>query len=598
MPEMTHKKSEIVTQRPDLTPRKIVAELDQFIVGQNDAKRAVAVAIRNRWRRQRVPDDMKKEIGPKNMMMIGPTGVGKTEIARRLAALTGAPFIKVEATKYTEVGYYGRDVESMVRELIENAIGIVRAKERVLIEEKAKKATADRLVDLIVREIPKWDEEQATSAAGASKEKKSTAAPNDAVSAAANAACESPSDAAREMADMAKTLFPGLGALNFQITPEMAEQIQNNPNFPLPGFADFIKNLKGDSTPSGAGQGDTASSVTSAAGSAMTSASASGANSADGVSTFSDTDSVSTDPSVPLPPSAEAKKTVDRDEVRRRLEAGDYEEALVPVTTEQKTPPMMIGGIGMESMESDLQSMFENILPKKSARQELPVKEARKVIFEQESERLIDREKVNAAAVELAENLGIIFIDEIDKIVASERQSGADVSRQGVQRDLLPIVEGTTIQTKYGFVSTDHILFIAAGAFHRAKPSDLMPELQGRFPIRVELTELTEADFFRILTEPHGALTKQYAALMKTEGIDLVFEDDAIAALARHAHELNQTSQNIGARRLYTIMERLLEELSFEASEMKMGRVVVNAAYVADRLDEVAADEDLNKFIL
>lgn len=582
MPEITPNPStEIESQRNNLTPRKIVAELDKYIVGQNDAKRAVAVAIRNRWRRQQVPNEMKKEIGPKNMMMIGPTGVGKTEIARRLATLTGAPFIKIEATKYTEVGYYGRDVESMVRELVENAIGIVRTRERALIEEKAKKATEDRLVELIVREIPIWEESREESESDVSDSHEGDLA--------ALAKVE-----ARQMADMAKNLFPNLPSLNLKIPPEIAKQIQDNPNFPLPGFADFVKNLH----PSSETDGSTPDHSPAAGSTSSGAPDETSANPADSDSS-DDAFSERTEASSKKDAQPDgAKKSVDRQEVRRRLKAGEYEEAFVPVTTEQKVPPMMIGGIGMESMESDLQNMFENILPKKSARHEWPVKEARKIIFDQESDRLIDREKVNAKAVELAENLGIIFIDEIDKIVASERQNGADVSRQGVQRDLLPIVEGTTIQTKYGFVATDHILFIAAGAFHRAKPSDLMPEFQGRFPIRVELTDLTESDFFRILTEPHGALTKQYAALMKTEGISLVFEDDAIAALAKYAYELNQTSQNIGARRLYTIMERLLEELSFEASEMKMGRVVVNAAYVTARLDEVAADEDLNKFIL
>ena len=524
-----------------MTPRKIVAELDRFIVGQAEAKRAVAVAIRNRWRRQEVPEEMRGEIGPKNMMMIGPTGVGKTEIARRLATLTGAPFIKVEATKYTEVGYYGRDIESMVRELVENAIGIVRTAERKVIEEQAAAATEERLAELIEKEIPSIVAKQTESESSSPEKKPEQKA-------------DSP----------AANLFGGLSPQAFSIPPEIAERLEKNPDFPMPGFAEFAKNFT------------------------RTLAEKSEAESA----------AAAEKPAEEEKKPSEPPKKIDRDEVRRRLADGEYESTPVPITTEQKMPPMMIGGIGMESMENDLQNMFENILPKKNSRRELPVSEARKIIFEQEVERLIDREKVNAKAIELAENLGIIFIDEIDKIVASERQNGADVSRQGVQRDLLPIVEGTTVQTKYGFVSTDHVLFIAAGAFHRAKPSDLMPELQGRFPIRVELTDLAEDDLARILTEPHGALTKQYTALMKTEGIDLVFEDDAIRALAKYAHEVNQTSQNIGARRLYTIMERLLEELSFEAPEMKMGRVVVNAAYVAERLEEITADEDQSRFIL
>ena len=443
----------------DLTPREIVQELDRHIVGQDAAKRAVAVAIRNRWRRQRLPEEMRPEVAPKNIMMIGPTGVGKTEIARRLARLTGAPFIKVEATKYTEVGYYGRDVESMVRELVENAIGLVREQERSGVEEEARRRVEQRLVDLLV-----------------------------------------PPPAALEVsAD----------------TPASAERYERT-----------------------------------------------------------------------------------REKIRAMLASGEMNQRRVEIQIEQKAKPVMFTGLGLEQMDLDLQGMFDKILPKHSSRQEMTVEEARGVLFEQECEALINQEKVQGAAIELAENLGIIFLDEIDKIVASEHAHGADVSRQGVQRDLLPIVEGTTVQTRYGFVRTDHILFIAAGAFHRAKPSDLMPELQGRFPIRVELNDLTKDDFVRILTEPKGALTKQYVALMGTEGVEVVFEPDAVDALAAYAFQVNQATQNIGARRLYTIMERLLEELSFEAPEMKMGRVVINAAYVRERLEEISQDEDLSKFIL
>jgi ATP-dependent HslUV protease ATP-binding subunit HslU len=287
-----------------------------------------------------------------------------------------------------------------------------------------------------------------------------------------------------------------------------------------------------------------------------------------------------------------------RDKMRAMLAAGQLDDRKVELTIEQKAVPMMLTGMGMEQMDIDLQGMFEKILPKNTTRRELTVAEARRVLFEQECEALINQEKVNAAAIELAENLGIIFLDEIDKVVASENTKGADVSRQGVQRDLLPIVEGTTVQTKYGYVKTDHVLFVAAGAFHRASPSDLMPELQGRFPIRVELTDLTKEDFIRILTEPKNALTKQYTALLKTEGVDLDFTDDAVDMLAEYAFEVNQATQNIGARRLYTIMERLLEELGFEAPDMKVGRVTINAAYVRERLEEVAQSEDLSQFIL
>ena len=284
--------------------------------------------------------------------------------------------------------------------------------------------------------------------------------------------------------------------------------------------------------------------------------------------------------------------------MRAKLAAGELAGRRVEISVEQKSTPMMFTGVGMEQVDFDLQGMFEKILPKHSARREISVEEAKAVLFEQEVEALINQEKVNAAAVELAESLGIIFVDELDKIVASEQAHGADVSRQGVQRDLLPIVEGTTVQTRYGFVKTDHVLFIAAGAFHRAKPSDLMPELQGRFPIRVELTDLTKDDFVRILSEPENALTKQYEALLGTEGVKITFTPDSIESLASYAFQVNQSTQNIGARRLYTIMERLLEELSFEAPDMKMGAVTINAAYVKQRLDEVTKDEDLSKFIL
>jgi ATP-dependent HslUV protease ATP-binding subunit HslU len=444
----------------DLTPREIVKELDRHIVGQDDAKRAVAVAIRNRWRRQRVAEDMRAEVAPKNIMMIGPTGVGKTEIARRLANLTGAPFIKVEATKYTEVGYYGRDVESMVRELVENAIGLVSETERERVEEEARQRVEERLVDLLVPPQPAFDASAADS-------------------------------------------------------PDSPERYERT-----------------------------------------------------------------------------------REKMKAMLASGEMDNRRVELTTEKKATPMMFTGMGMEQMDMDLQGMFEKILPKHTSRRELTVVEARKVLFEQEVEALINQDKVQAQAIELAENTGIIFVDEMDKVVASDQMHGADVSRQGVQRDLLPIVEGTTVQTRYGYVKTDHVLFIAAGAFHRAKPSDLMPELQGRFPIRVELKDLTKDDFVRILTEPKGALTRQYTALLDTEGVGLKFEADAVEALADYAFQVNQTSQNIGARRLYTIMERLLEELSFEAPEMKTGRVVINAAYVKERLDEVTQDEDLSKFIL
>ncbi len=450
----------------NLTPREIVTELDRYIVGQQDAKRAMAIAIRNRWRRQQLTGEMRKEVSPKNILMIGPTGVGKTEIARRLARLSNAPFIKVEASKYTEVGYYGRDVESMVRELVENAITIVREVLQKEIEDEAKRSVEKKLLEILA---------------------------------------------------------------------------------PMPNSFDVSANS-------------------------------------------------SEDP-------ARFERT--REKMRAMLVAGEMENRLIEIPIEQKTQTMIIPGMGMGPGageggmgDMDLQGLFDKIMPKNRTLREVSVSEARKILFEQECESLINPETVNAKAIELAENQGMIFIDEIDKVVSGEGGRGADVSRQGVQRDLLPIVEGTLIQTRYGQVDTNHILFIAAGAFHKVKPADLMPELQGRFPIRVELDDLTKENFVQILTEPQCSITRQYAALMDTEGVKLVYKQDAIEKLAEYAFEVNQSTQNIGARRLHTIMERLLEELSFEAPDMKMGTVEVNAAYVTDRLDKISQNEDLSQYIL
>jgi ATP-dependent HslUV protease ATP-binding subunit HslU len=442
----------------DLTPRQIVAELDRYIVGQDAAKRAVAIAIRNRWRRQQLPAELRTDITPKNIILIGPTGVGKTEIARRLAQLVGAPFVKVEATKYTEVGYVGRDVESMVRDLTEVAVGMVRQQQRAQVETKARERVMERLLDLLLPASSSWDEDN----------------------------------------------------------PEENERRQRT-----------------------------------------------------------------------------------REKMRARLEAGDFEDRLVELTIEQKAVPVQIfSNLGMEQMDVDFQSMFERIMPKQSQSRQLPVREARKVLLEQETEALIDRQAVAEQAVELAENQGILFIDELDKICGPSSGHGPDVSRQGVQRDLLPVVEGTTVNTRYGPVRTDHILFIAAGAFHTSKPSDLMPELQGRFPIRVELTDLKREDFLRILTEPKHALTKQYAELLATEGVQLEFAPDGIEALADIAFEVNRTQQNIGARRLHTILERVVEQISFEGPDLRDRRVVIDRAYVQDQLKDVLEREDLSKFIL
>ncbi len=444
----------------EMTPKETVAKLDEHIIGQDDAKRAVAIALRNRWRWSRLSEELRGEITPKNIIMIGPTGVGKTEITRRLAVLTGAPFIKVEATKYTEVGYYGRDVESMVRDLVESAIQIVRAKKRGEVEEQARQRAEERLVDLLI-----------------------------------------PAPERRSRMDPAE---------------------------------DF-----------------------------------------------------------------EAKHTRVREKFRDMLATGQLEDRKVELKVDQRHVPVQIlSNMGMEQMDVDFQNMFEKIMPKQQSKRELSVADARKVLFEQEVEALLDKGVIHEQAIHLAEDQGIIFIDEMDKICGSEGSKNADVSRQGVQRDLLPIVEGTTVQTRYGSVKTDKVLFIAAGAFHSTRPSDLMPELQGRFPIRVELKDLTRDDFLRILTEPTGSLTRQYIALLETDGVSVDFTPDGLEAIADIAWQVNQSTQNIGARRLHTILERLLEDVSYHAPDMQGATVKVDSAYVHERLDKVTQQEDLAKFIL
>jgi ATP-dependent HslUV protease ATP-binding subunit HslU len=469
----------------ELTPREIVRELDRHIVGQNDAKRAVAIALRNRWRWKQLAEEIQKEVTPKNILMIGPTGVGKTEITRRLATLTGAPFVKVEASKYTEVGYYGRDVESIVRDLVEAAVNLVRERKRKDVESEAKQRAEERLLDLLLH------------------------------------------------------------------TSDV-QNVEPTPTTPV-------------------------------------------------TTDLTTTDSYESAQSM----EAEARERAERqartrEKFRGMLEAGKLEDRTVELNVEQRQVPVQImSNMGIEQMDLDMQGMLDRLMPKKARTRELKVSEARRALFEEEMEALLDQDAIQEEALRLAEDTGVIFIDEIDKVCGAEGGSrGADVSRQGVQRDLLPIVEGTTVQTRYGYLQTDHILFIAAGAFHKARPADMMPELQGRFPIRVELTELTRDDLLRILTEPSGSLIRQYQALLEADGVQLEFGQDAIEALADTAWQVNQSTQNIGARRLHTVLERLLEDVSFEAPDMKERRVQIDAAYVQERLAEITASEDLSQFIL
>jgi ATP-dependent HslUV protease ATP-binding subunit HslU len=451
----------------DLTPRQIVAELDKDIVGQDEAKRAVAIALRNRWRRRQLPDEIRSQVTPKNILLIGPTGVGKTEIARRLALLVGAPFMKVEATKYTEVGYYGRDVESLVRDLVEASIALVKAAERERVIPEAEQRAEERLVDLLIPDVP------------------------------------------------AQYVEPD--------SPEAAEQ-------------------------------------------------------------------------------AERRRRT-REKMREKLRAGTLDDREVEITMPGRSvaPVSILGAGNMEQMEMDLQGMFDKMIPRPPQSRKMTVGQARPILVAQEAESQLDTEKINAQAVALAEDSGIVFLDEVDKIAGDADGGGSkgpDVSRQGVQRDLLPIVEGTTVNTKYGPVRTDHVLFIAAGAFHRSKPSDLMPELQGRFPIRVELKDLTRDDFVRILGEPASSITKQYAALLAADGVELEFTSAGMEAIADIAYQVNQSTQNIGARRLHTIMERLLDEISYEAPYPKKKKVTLDEAFVRTKLEAVMKDEDLSRFIL
>jgi len=464
--------------KTNLTPRQIVEKLDQYIIGQNEAKRAVSVALRNRYRRNLLNEKLRDEIVPKNILMIGPTGVGKTEIARRLAKLVGAPFIKVEATKFTEVGYVGRDVESMVRDLVETSVRLVKEDKMVQVSERAEENANKRIVELLVP-----------------SSKKQTSYKNP-----------------------LEMLFGG-----------------NN--------------------------------------------------------TEPEVEKTNEDESL-----SERRKRM-----AHKLALGELEDYYVTVEVEEQQASMfdLLQGSGMENMGMNMQDALSNLMPKKRKKRKLTVKEARKVLTNEEAAKLIDMDEVAQEAVNRAEQSGIIFIDEIDKVAGkSHNSSSADVSREGVQRDILPIVEGSTVVTKYGSVKTDHMLFIAAGAFHMSKPSDLIPELQGRFPIRVELTKLTVDDFYRILVEPDNALLKQYSALLETEGIQLEFSDDAIRKIAEVAFQVNQDTDNIGARRLHTIMERLLEDLSFEAPDITMEKITITPQYVDEKLSTIVKNKDLSQFIL
>jgi len=452
-----------------MTPREIVSELDRYIVGQTNAKRAVAIALRNRWRRQQVPGELREEISPKNIIMIGPTGVGKTEISRRLAKLAQAPFIKVEASKFTEVGYVGRDVESIIRDLTELAVNLVKEEEKTKVQTRARELAEERILDL---------------------------------------------------------LLPPAG-----------------------------QGGDGRIQPVGTGE-----------------------------------------PS----PGVDAAGQATREKLRRMLRDGKLDDRTVELEITRNVTPMVevVAPQGLEEMEANLKELLSGILPKKTKRQRMRIPGALDALTQEEAARLVDMEIVTKEAVRRVEQNGIVFIDEIDKIASRGAHEGPDVSRQGVQRDLLPIVEGSTVNTRYGMVRTNHVLFIASGAFHMAKPSDLIPEFQGRFPIRVELDPLTSDDFVRILTEPRNALVKQHVALMATEHVELRFTDDAVTEIARIAAEVNERMENIGARRLHTVLERLLDQVSFDAPELHDRRITIDAGYVHEHLDDILRDHDLSRYIL
>ena len=482
----------------ELTPRQIVTELDKYIVGQDNAKKAVAIALRNRWRRQRVADDLREEIMPNNLILIGPTGVGKTEIARRLARLAGAPFVKVEASKFTEVGYVGRDVESMVRDLVDVAVNMVRAQREDDVAEVADARVEERLLDLLLPASGEADKEE-------DKDPGEKQGPED------------------PRADRSHQLFVA-GPSGVEPRPAAASEVTDLPS----------------------------------------------------------------------------RRARTREKLRKLLRDGKLEDREVEVEISQTAnlEGMMVPMGGVEGMDYNFTEMLQDMLPRKTKRRKVTVAEARRILFQDELDRLVDMDEVVNEALERTEDMGMIFLDEIDKIAGERGGMGPDVSREGVQRDLLPIVEGSTVTTKYGVVRTDHVLFIAAGAFHVARPSDLIPELQGRFPIRVELTSLGEKDFVRILKEPENALLKQYAALVATEGATLEFQDDGVDEVARIAMQLNERMENIGARRLQTVMTTLLEETLFELPETGARTLRIDKEFVLQHLEAIVDDEDLRRYIL